>query len=85
MRFKEITESRDSKEQYIEFNKPVAVKAVNMLNTTFAKKDLNDRAFMHDKFTVSILPADGIYGGIALDIVEDVIDSLGGGEYFDLQ
>lgn len=80
MRFKEITESFDSKQTWIELTKPLAVKAVNLLNQDFEKHGVSERAIYHDKYTISI---DGSVAGIAVDITDKVLDELGGGEYFD--
>jgi len=75
----DIKESFRNEPTIIEFNNPVAVGAVNLLNRIYTEEGETARAFMQDKYTVSIEV--DVFGGNLVDITNHVIDELGGGTY----
>ena len=73
-----LNEAFDAIEAQLEFSEPVAVKAVNMLNREFKKHGSPSRAFIEDQHLVNIYADNNIFGGIDVDIVDNVLDELGG-------
>jgi hypothetical protein len=74
-RFDQVQEGFQDKPTYVKFFKPVAVQAVNMLNQIFDRKKSSNRAFMVDKFAVSI---EGDAAGANVDYIDYVLDELDG-------